>query len=98
MRREIARSPAEEPPRRPARSGKFRASLTVDAAAPRRGQVLVRNMWMSVDPYMRGRMCDRPSYVPPFQIGEALQGGAVGRRSSPRTTRSFEARRSGGIA
>jgi NADPH-dependent curcumin reductase CurA len=33
---------------------------------------------MSVDPYMRGRMYDRPSYVPPFQIGEALQGGAVG--------------------
>ena len=33
---------------------------------------------MSVDPYMRGRMIDRESYVPPFQIGEALQGGAVG--------------------
>jgi NADPH-dependent curcumin reductase CurA len=33
---------------------------------------------MSVDPYMRGRMYDRPSYGPPFQIGEALQGGAVG--------------------
>jgi NADPH-dependent curcumin reductase CurA len=34
---------------------------------------------MSVDPYMRGRMYDRPSYVPPFQIGEVLQGGAIGR-------------------
>jgi NADPH-dependent curcumin reductase CurA len=33
---------------------------------------------MSVDPYMRGRMYDRPSYVPPFALGEALQGGAVG--------------------
>jgi NADPH-dependent curcumin reductase CurA len=43
------------------------------------GEVLVRNLWMSVDPYMRGRMYDRPSYVPPFQIGEALQGGAIGR-------------------
>jgi NADPH-dependent curcumin reductase CurA len=42
------------------------------------GQVLVRNAWMSVDPYMRGRMYDRPSYVPPFALGEALQGGAVG--------------------
>ena len=42
---------------------------------PKDGEVLVRNMWMSVDPYMRGRMYDRPSYVPPFQIGEALQGG-----------------------
>ncbi len=42
------------------------------------GQVLVRNSYMSVDPYMRGRMVDRVSYTPPFQIGEALSGGAVG--------------------
>ena len=34
---------------------------------PGAGEVLVRNLWMSVDPYMRGRMYDRPSYVPPFQ-------------------------------
>jgi len=52
---------------------------SVDVGDPGAGEVLVRNMWMSVDPYMRGRMYDRPSYVPPFQIGEALQGGAVGR-------------------
>ncbi|MBS0384794.1 MAG: NADP-dependent oxidoreductase [Proteobacteria bacterium] len=45
---------------------------------PKDGEVLVRNMWMSVDPYMRGRMYDRPSYVPPFQLGEVLQGGAIG--------------------
>lgn len=42
------------------------------------GQILVRNTWMSVDPYMRGRMNDRPSYIPPFQVGEALEGSAVG--------------------
>lgn len=47
-------------------------------AQPGEGEVLVRNIWMSVDPYMRGRMMDRESYVPPFQIGEALQGGAIG--------------------
>ena len=47
-------------------------------AAPGPGQVLVRNSYMSVDPYMRGRMVDRESYTPPFQIGEALSGGAVG--------------------
>ncbi|WP_353200243.1 NADP-dependent oxidoreductase [Sandarakinorhabdus sp.] len=47
-------------------------------AAPGDGDVLVHNKYMSVDPYMRGRMYDRPSYVPPFAIGEALQGGAVG--------------------
>ena len=33
---------------------------------PSEGEVRVRNLWMSVDPYMRGRMYDRPSYVPPF--------------------------------
>jgi NADPH-dependent curcumin reductase CurA len=41
-------------------------------------QVLVRNLFMSVDPYMRGRMNDRESYVPPFEIGKALAGGAIG--------------------
>src|SRR3989442_3719109 len=41
-------------------------------------QVLVRNRFMSVDPYMRGRMNDRKSYVPPFQLGKPLEGGAVG--------------------
>lgn len=42
------------------------------------GQILIRNVWMTVDPYMRGRMMDRESYVPPFQLGEALDGGSVG--------------------
>ncbi len=52
----------------------------VEAELPplRPGQVLVRNTVMSVDPYMRGRMNDVRSYVPPFQIGEPLDGGAVG--------------------
>ncbi len=50
----------------------------VELAEPGDGEVRVRNLWMSVDPYMRGRMNDVQSYVPPFQIGEALQGGAVG--------------------
>ena len=39
---------------------------------PKDGEVVVRNIWMSVDPYMRGRMVDRESYVPPFQIGQPL--------------------------
>jgi len=51
---------------------------TVEVAAPGPGEVQVRNLWMSVDPYMRGRMYDRPSYVPPFELGKALQGGAIG--------------------
>ncbi|GAB1691619.1 NADP-dependent oxidoreductase [Krasilnikovia sp. M28-CT-15] len=45
---------------------------------PGPGQVLVRNLLMSVDPYMRGRMDDRESYVAPFEVGKALEGGAVG--------------------
>ena len=40
--------------------------------------VRVRNRWLSVDPYMRGRMNDVKSYVPPFQVGEPMDGGAVG--------------------
>ena len=42
------------------------------------GMVHVRNRWLSVDPYMRSRMNDVKSYVPSFQIGEPMTGGAVG--------------------
>jgi len=50
----------------------------IELAPPRDGQVLVRNRYMSVDPYMRGRMNSGKSYVPPFEIGKPLEGGAVG--------------------
>ncbi|MGD9135488.1 MAG: NADP-dependent oxidoreductase [Desulfobacterales bacterium] len=43
------------------------------------GEVLVKNIYMSVDPYMRGRMHDRKSYIPPFQLGMPLEGGCIGR-------------------
>ena len=46
---------------------------------PDEGQVLVRNAYFSVDPYMRPRMNDVRSYVAPFTLGEAMTGGAVGR-------------------
>lgn len=52
------------------------AEVTVPDPGP--GRLLVRNIWMSVDPYMRGRMIERESYVPAFQIGAPLEGGAVG--------------------
>ena len=42
------------------------------------GMVKVRNNYLSVDPYMRGRMNDVKSYVPPFQIDAPMEGGAVG--------------------
>ena len=51
---------------------------SVELPQPGPGQVQVRNSWMTVDPYMRGRMNDVQSYSPPFQLGEAMQGGAVG--------------------
>ncbi|MCZ7431076.1 NADP-dependent oxidoreductase [Streptomyces sp. WMMC1477] len=47
-------------------------------AAPEAGQILVRNLVLSVDPYMRGRMNDVKSYVPPFQLDRPMDGGAVG--------------------
>lgn len=42
------------------------------------GEVLVRNTWMLVDPYMRGGMDDAPSYMPPFTLGAVLEGSALG--------------------
>lgn len=51
---------------------------TVDLPAPGPGEVQVKNTWMTVDPYMRGRMNDVKSYTPPFALGEAMQGGAIG--------------------
>jgi len=42
------------------------------------GEMRVRNLWLSVDPYMRGRMNDVKSYVPPFQLDQPMEGGAVG--------------------
>jgi NADPH-dependent curcumin reductase CurA len=50
----------------------------VDLPEPAEGEVRVENRYFSVDPYMRGRMNDARSYVPPFAIGEPLQGHAVG--------------------
>src|SRR6266568_3487620 len=46
---------------------------------PEPGEVLVRTLYLSVDPYMRGRMSERKSYAPPVQIGEVMVGGTVGR-------------------
>lgn len=54
------------------------ALVTTDLPQLTEGQVLVRNTWMSVDPYMRGRMDDVESYIPAFQLGAALDGSAVG--------------------
>ena len=64
---------------------------TVELPDPQDGEVLIRMLWMSVDPYMRGRM--RPnikSYIPPFQKGEPLDGGAVGQVVKTRSDKFAE--------
>jgi NADPH-dependent curcumin reductase CurA len=57
---------------------------------PADGQVLIRNAFFSVDPYMRPRMNDVRSYVAPFTLGEAMTGGAVGRVAVSRNSRYAE--------
>src|SRR5579872_3777483 len=46
---------------------------------PSTGEVLIKTLYLSVDPYMRGRMNDRPSYTPPFQLDQCLTGDVVGK-------------------
>ena len=55
------------------------ALVEAPVLAPGPGQILVRNEYLSVDPYMRGRMNDVKSYSPPFALGAVMDGGAVGR-------------------
>jgi len=52
--------------------------VSVELRDPAPGEVQVQNLWMTVDPYMRGRMNDAQSYSAPFELGKALDGGAVG--------------------
>ena len=56
-----------------------------DVATPGEGQVLLRTVYLSLDPYMRGRMSDEPSYSPPVDIGGVMVGMA------PKSTRSSRA-------
>jgi NADPH-dependent curcumin reductase CurA len=58
--------------------GNFRQT-TIEIPPIVAGEFLVKNEWMSVDPYMRGRMREGDSYVPAFQIDQPLQGGCIGR-------------------
>ena len=52
---------------------------------PNEGEALVETIWLSLDPYMRGRMREGPSYATPVQIGEVMTGGVVGRVVESRT-------------
>jgi NADPH-dependent curcumin reductase CurA len=50
---------------------------TTEVPAPRDGELLLRTTYVSVDPYLRGRMNDVPSYIPPFKVGEPLESGVI---------------------
>jgi NADPH-dependent curcumin reductase CurA len=60
------------------------------AREPGDAELLVRNVFVSVDPYMRGRMTGVRTYVPPFEVGDVVTGGAVGRVVSSRDMRFAE--------
>jgi NADPH-dependent curcumin reductase CurA len=68
---------ASFPEGRPDASNFDLAEVTVPS--PGAGEFVVQNLWMSVDPYMRGRMTRRDSYIAGFEIGKTLEGGAIGR-------------------
>lgn len=50
----------------------------IEVPEPQENEVLLKTLYLSVDPYMRGRMSDAPSYAAPFQVGSALAGAVVG--------------------
>ena len=51
----------------------------VDIPAPAEGEIVLKTLYLSLDPYMRGRMNDAPSYSPPVPIGGVMDGGTVGK-------------------
>ena len=67
----LASRPVGEP-----KSSDFRIE-EVPLPTPGPGEVLLRTIWLSLDPYMRGRMSDGPSYAAPVPIGGVMEGGTV---------------------
>ena len=60
--------------------------VTVSVPRPAPGEVQVRNLWMTVDPYMRGRMADRAIYTPSSRPGKEVPGGAIGEIAASNST------------
>ncbi|RAP29424.1 hypothetical protein C2W64_03773 [Brevibacillus laterosporus] len=54
------------------------AFITSSIPQPNDNQLLIRTLYLSVDPYMRGRMNNQESYIPPFQLNEVITGGVIG--------------------
>ncbi|HJR07942.1 MAG TPA: NADP-dependent oxidoreductase [Pyrinomonadaceae bacterium] len=59
----------------------------IDVPQPKEGEVLIKTLYLSVDPYMRGRMNEGRSYVQPFDVGEVIAGGVVGEVVESRSDR-----------
>ena len=68
-----------------------------DAPEPAAGQILIRNRFLSLDPYMRGRMSDAKSYAPPAALGEVMIGGTAGEVVASRHARFREGDRVTGM-
>jgi NADPH-dependent curcumin reductase CurA len=62
---------------------------TVDSEVPQPGdgEVLIRTLYLTVDPYMRGRMNEGKSYVPQFEVNEVISGGVIGEVTESRSPR-----------
>ncbi len=69
-----------------ASAGNFRL-VASDTPPLQEGQVLVRHHYLSLDPYMRGRMNDAKSYAAPQPLGQVMQGGTVGEVVESRNAR-----------
>lgn len=54
------------------------AFIDAPIGSPSEGEVLIRTIYVSVDPYLRGRMQDTKSYIPPFQLNEVITSGIIG--------------------
>ena len=52
-------------------------------------QVLVENIWISVDPYMRARMTERKNYKPPFELNKPMEGAAIGKVMDSNSSKDF---------
>jgi len=62
-------------------------TVDADMPQPNDGEVLVRTLYISVDPYLRGRMREGRSYVAPFEVGQVIESGAVGEVVESRSTK-----------
>jgi NADPH-dependent curcumin reductase CurA len=61
--------------------------VAAEVPQPNDGEVLVRTLYISVDPYLRGRMREGRSYIAPFEVGQVIESGAVGKVTESRSSK-----------